>query len=215
MLVVHAQSLCWGHAKVPWHAVGCGRLGTLHVTCRAAQITHDTHPPHTHTHTLLLAACTPQDANKVGLSYVRLAIAAADGTASNLTLSKTHYMAVQGAAAAPAKVAAVARVAARGAFNPMTMGADHIIADGVLASSYNDFSTIDAVVPAALRPLLPAAYEALLAGHCAAYRLMGPKAWAALNDRFDTTGLGARKALTATMAAAALAPAARASKVAA
>lgn len=95
---------------------------------------------------------------------------------------------------APATVAAKAGVLARGAFNPMVL-LGHIIVDGVAASSFNDWSVAERLVPTTLKPALPAFYHTLLSLHRLGYRVMGPQAWAALNERYDLTAAGARVSL--------------------
>lgn len=170
----------------------------------------------------------PQDAAKLSLSYVTLSVAVAATNATRfLTLSETHYLPVAapgggrelktGAAVTAGDavwvhdessgsllegvIVAKAPVARVGAFVPMTLSGS-IIVDGVAASSYSDWAAAR-LVPGPLRPLLPAAYSAMLALHRAGYRALDAEAWAALAAQVDLTAAGARRYATAALLAAA------------
>jgi hypothetical protein len=63
-------------------------------------------------------------------------------------------------------------VASWGAYNPYTMKGN-IIVGGVLASSHNDWSNADTLVPSMVKPLVPGIYEMVLSVHRWGYTIFG------------------------------------------
>eukprot|EP00878_Enallax_costatus_P010467 GHUV01010929.1.p1 GENE.GHUV01010929.1~~GHUV01010929.1.p1 ORF type:complete len:208 (+),score=36.05 GHUV01010929.1:518-1141(+) len=178
-----------------------------------------------------------RDPKTPGLSYVKLAVASSIGNYS-LTLSETHYITIattegsptlitaraakigqhvwvmnpRNKALVPARITNKADNPSFGAYSPMTLEGN-IIVDGVVASSFNDWSATDKVIPEAWRAMLPKIYNGLLVGHRLGYRLAGTERWAAWNDAYDLSGLSIRRSLTAVAVKAAIAMDRSASKI--
>lgn len=156
-----------------------------------------------------------QSDSSFGMSYIKLSVVSPTGDVKELTMSETHYLPVhedgklvtagtidvgtsisilddETKTIVEGTIEGKQHVASWGAFNPYTMNGN-IIVDGVVASSHNDWSYAETLVPSMVKPLLPGIYEMMLSVHRWGYTIFGAEKWAKINANVDMSAPAARK----------------------